>query len=153
MDMTTSQLLEFMRTHRLAVQASVSPANAAQAAVVGFAVTNAFELVFDTLDTTRKLGNLRRNSRMAFVIGGLTAGDERTAQYEGVADEPKGVERERALVAYYAAWPDGPSRASWPGLVYVRVRPTWIRYSDFNQSPPIIVEFDGQELGAGALGK
>jgi hypothetical protein len=153
MDMTTSQLLEFMRTHRLAVQASVSPASAAQAAVVGFAVTNAFELVFDTLDTTRKLNNLRRNSRIAFVIGGLTAGDERTAQYEGVADEPVGAERERLKAAYYEAWPDGPSRASWPGLVYVRVRPTWIRYSDFNQSPPLIVEFDRKALGTEVRGE
>ena len=28
------------------------------------------------------------------------------------------------------------------GLIYVRSRPTWIRYSDFNQDPPLIVEFD-----------
>lgn len=153
MDMTTSQLLQFMREHRLAVQASVSPDGAAQAAVVGIAVTASFELVFDTLDSTRKLGNLRRNSRIAFVIGGSSAGDERTVQYEGVADEPKGAERERVLAAYYEAWPDGPSRANWPGLVYVRVRPTWIRFSDFNQSPPLIVEFDGTELRAEPPGK
>jgi hypothetical protein len=30
--------------------------------------------------------------------------------------------------------------------VYVRVRPTWIRFSDFNRDPPTIVEFDDQQL-------
>jgi hypothetical protein len=31
--------------------------------------------------------------------------------------------------------------AIWPGLIYVRARPTWIRYSDYNVDPPQIVEF------------
>jgi hypothetical protein len=109
-------------------------------------VTNAFELVFDTLATTRKAANLRRNQRMAFVIGGLDAGDERTVQYEGVADEPTGAELERLKSIYYSAFPDGPNRASWPGLIYVRVRPTWIRYSDYNVDPPEIVELGAEDL-------
>lgn len=145
--MTTADLLAFMRANRLAVQASVSTQSAAQAAVVGIAVTDAFELVFDTLDSTRKVANLRENSRLAFVIGGSTPGDERTVQYEGVADEPVGPERDRIRAAYFSVWPDGPARAKWPGITYVRVRPTWIRYSDFNGNPPLVVEFDEHQLG------
>jgi general stress protein 26 len=144
--MTTRELLEFMRTQRLAVQASVSPAGAAQAAVVGIAVSDELEIVFDTLETTRKVHNLRRNERIALVLGGLSPGDERTVQYEGVADEPGGTERERIKGIYYDAWPDGAARATWPGLVYVRVRPTWIRFSDFNCDPPQIVELDAAGL-------
>ena len=90
--MTRSELLRFMRGHSLAVQTSVSPAVAPQAAVVGIVVTDDFEVFFDTLDVTRKMHNLRRNPKIAFVIGGLTNGDERTVQYEGVADEPVGTE-------------------------------------------------------------
>ena len=144
--MTKSELLRFLRSHKLAVQASVSPARAPQSAVVGIAVTDAFELVFDTMDTTRKSANLRRNPRIAFVIGGFVEGDERSAQYEGMADEPQGPELERVKAAYFDVWPDGASRTSWPGLVYVRVRPTWIRFSDFNRAPPLIVEFDSDAL-------
>lgn len=147
--MTSSELLQFLRTQKLAVQASVSPEHAPQSAVVGIAVTDAFEIVFDTLDNTRKMANLRRNSRIAFVIGGLAEGDERTAQYEGLADEPQGSELDRVKGAYYDTWPDGRTRATWPGLVYVRVRPTWIRYSDFNRAPPMVVEFDARALLAG----
>src|SRR5262249_11225309 len=139
--MTRSELLQFMRGHLLAVQTSVSPAAAPQAAVVGIVVTDDFEIFFDTLDVTRKMHNLRRNPKIAFVIGGLTKEDERTVQYEGVADEPAGAELERLKEFYFIRFPDGRERQSWPGLVYVRARPIWIRYSDFNQTPPKIVEY------------
>ena len=139
--MTRSELLQFMRGHSLAVQASVSPSVAPQAAVVGMVVTDDFEVFFDTLEVTRKMHNLRRNPKIAFVIGGLTNGDERTVQYEGVADEPVGAELEHLKELYFIRFPDGRERQSWQGLVYVRARPTWIRYSDFNRTPPEIVEF------------
>lgn len=141
-----TELLEFMRTQRLAVQASSAPGGAPQAAVVGVAVTDGFEIVFDTLDTTRKACNLRASPRAAFVLGGWVGGDERTVQVEGIADEPTGAELERIKQAYFAVWPDGPARAAWPGLTYFRVRPTWIRFSDYNCTPPQIVEFTSEQL-------
>jgi hypothetical protein len=146
MPVDAPQLLAFLRRHRLAVQASVSGAPAAQAAVVGYAVTDRFEVVFDTLASSRKAQNLRLNDRIALVIGGTHDGDEQTVQYEGIADEPSGAELEVLKQAYYAVWPDGPSRLAWPGLIYVRVRPTWIRYSNFGANPPDIVEFSPEQL-------
>jgi general stress protein 26 len=146
--MNSLRLLEFMRLHRLAVQTSVSSAGRPQAAIVGFAVTDGFEIVFDTLQNTRKVQNLRGNSRAALVIGGWDAGDERTVQYEGPADEPAGRDLERLKQAYFAVYPDGVSRAHWPGLIYVRVKPEWIRYSDYNRNPPEIVEFTREDLAA-----
>lgn len=67
--MTTSELLEFLRAQRLAVQASVAAGNSVQAALMGIAVTDAFELVFDTIDSSRKCRNLRRVPNVTFVIG------------------------------------------------------------------------------------
>jgi general stress protein 26 len=138
--MTTDGLLEFMRTQRLAVQASVGESGEPQAALVGIAVSDSLEVIFDSVDTTRKVHNLRRNTKVAFVIGGWARGDERTVQYQGVADEPAGDELERIRTIYFAAWPDGPARLSWPGIVYIRVRPTWIRYTDFTSDPPDVIE-------------
>jgi hypothetical protein len=138
---TRADVLAFMRSHSLAVQASVSASSSPQAAVVGFIVTDGFEIFFDTLDSTRKVLNLRQNSAIALVIGGLVSGDERTVQYEGLADEPKGVELDALKAQYFRRFPDGAARQSWPGLTYVRARPRWLRFSDFNQTPPDIVEF------------
>ena len=140
--MTHAELVQFMRGHRWAVQTSVSRSGAPQAALVGVVVTDDLEVFFDTLEITRKVANLRGNPKIAFVVGGWNDGDERTVQYEGVVDEPGGAELEHLKEIYFGRFPDGRQRQSWPGLVYVRARPTWIRYSDFNRAPPEIVEFD-----------
>ena len=146
--MTRDELLTFMRAHANVVQASVSPEGAPQAAIIGVAVADSFEIIFDSLDTTRKARNLALNPKIAFVIGGWTPGDERTVQYEGVVDRPGGTELETLKRIYYRAFPAGPQRLSWPGLIYLRARPTWIRYTDFGKSPVESVELDAGKLSA-----
>ena|SRR5579864_3780016 len=106
--MEKADVLKFMRTHSLGVQASVSTDSSPQAAVVGFVVSDDFEIIFDTVATTRKIVNLRQNPGCAFVIGGLTEVDERTVQYEGSADEPTGDEThsfERVVLRPLSRWP------------------------------------------------
>jgi hypothetical protein len=144
--MTRTELLEFMRTQTNAVQASVSPAGTAQVAVIGIAVTDSFEIVFDSVDTTRKVKNLLLNPSIAFVIGGWTPGDERTLQYEGIVDKPEGAELERLKDIYFAKFPTGRRTLSWPGIIYLRVRPTWIRYRDFDKVPATILELDAEQI-------
>ena len=104
---------------------------------MGIAVTPALEIVFDTLDSTRKYKNLIKRPTCSFVVGW---GGEKTVQYEGIATEPTGAELERCQEAYFSVWPDGLARMSWPGIAYFFVRPTWIRYSDYDQNPPLIEE-------------
>ncbi len=138
--LTRAELLAFVRAHRIAVQSTTSPAGPPQAAVVGIAVTDDLEIVFDTLGTTRKVENLRRDPRVALVIGW---DQEQTAQIEGIADEPHGKDLERLTEVYFRAYPDGIERQSWKGIAYVRVRPTWARYSDFRGADGArIVEID-----------
>lgn len=142
--MTRTQVLEFIRGHALGVQASVSPAGQPQAAVVGFVVTETFELFFDTTDATRKAANLRAHAHVAFVIGGVGDG-ARTVQYEGVVDEPVGPVLAALQTLYFSRFPDGPERAAWPGITYFRVRPRWIRLSDYATTPPAVTEFTFDE--------
>jgi len=144
--MDQAALLEFIKRHRMAVQASVSTAGAPQAAVVAIVVGDGFEILFDTLETSRKVGNLRQNPKIALVIGGWTPGDKRSVQYEGIADEPSGAELDRLKRLRFGRVLDEGSPESWPGLTYVRVRPTWIRFGDFNQTPPEVVEFVAEDL-------
>jgi pyridoxine/pyridoxamine 5'-phosphate oxidase len=126
--MTRDELLAFIGRHRYAVQASIAADGAPQAAVIGIAVTDELEVVFDTLGNTRKAGNLRRDARIALVVGW---DEEQTVQLEGRADEPQGDELARLKQVYFAAFPDGPERESWAGITYFRVRIEWARYSDF----------------------
>ena len=137
--MTRSEALSFLRRHRFCVQTSASVAGVPQAAVVGFAVSDDLEIVFDTLDSTRKIGNLARNPQVALVVG--CGPEEQTAQIQGVADLPAGADLERLKKVYFAAWPDGVTRERWEGIRYVRVRLTWFRFSDFaHPGGPRVVE-------------
>lgn len=125
--MDRSGLLTFLQNHRLCVQASVASLGGPQAAVVGYAVSDRLELIFDTLSSTRKAQNLRRDPRVAIVIWD----GEQTLQMEGLADEPSADELLRLKPIYLAAFPDGVEREAWPGITYLRVRPHWARFSDF----------------------
>lgn len=138
--MNELDILTFIRGYRWAIEATSSATLAPQAAIIGIAVSEQLELVFDTLSSSRKAVNLRSNPRIALVIGGWNEGDARTLQYEGIADFPAGSELERLQQVYFSAFPDGPTRLSWPGITYVRVKPAWVRYSDFRVEPPVITE-------------
>ena len=142
--MTRDELVRFLRRYKLAVQSSVAPGGAPQAAIVGFAVSDELEIVFDTVESTRKHANLRADPRIALVIGW---DDAITAQIEGMADFPQGAELERIRECYFVVYPDGRDRLAWPGITHVRVRPHWVRYSDFTQDPPRIVELAADQLG------
>lgn len=129
--MTRGELLAFLHKHRLAVVSTIHD-GAPQAAVVGIAVTDDLEIIFDTLTTSRKYNNLRSDPRAALVIGWDA---EQTVQVEGVAAFPTGAELAACKQVYFATWPDGPERETWPNIGYVRVRPKWARYSDFGVVP------------------
>jgi len=110
-----------------------------QSALVGFGVTPEFEIIFDTVSSSRKFENLARDPRAAFVIG--WEGEE-TVQFEGVARQISSTELGPYHEIYFRAFPEGPARLKWKGITYYVVAPKWIRYSDFNQSPPEIKEFN-----------
>jgi hypothetical protein len=138
--MTETDLCAFLARHRLGVLGTICHTETPQSALVGIAVTPRLEIIFDTVKSSRKYPNLVARPGCSFVIGGWGAG-EQTVQYEGEAEELKSPELERYQEIYFKTWPDGPARMSWPGIVYFVVRPTWIRYSDFDQNPPLIREF------------
>jgi hypothetical protein len=135
--MDKTSIYAFMTGYRYGVVSSIATNRAPQSALVVIAVTPELEIVFDTLNSTRKYKNLIKRPSCSFVVGW---GGEKTVQYEGVAAEPKGEELERCQEAYFTVWPDGLARMSWPGIAYFVVRPKWIRYSDYDQSPPLIEE-------------
>src|SRR5262245_1325720 len=108
-------LLEFLRAHRYAVLATRPPRHGAHAAVVGIAVSDNFELVFDTVASSRKAHNIDGDGRVALVIGGAD-GEERTVQYEGWAELLPTADIRFVEELYFQVFPDGRDRLSWPGI-------------------------------------
>jgi Pyridoxamine 5'-phosphate oxidase len=136
--MTTPELFDFIHAQKLGVLGTISPEGTPQSSLVGIAVTPQLEIIFDTVKSSRKYRNLAANPACSFSIGWS---GEVTIQYEGRAIEPSDDELSRYQAVYFRKWPDGPDRLGWPGITYFVVRPTWIRYSDFDQRPPLIQEF------------
>ena len=136
--MDKSRLLEFLRSNRLGVLSTIGPKGEPQSALVGIAIAPEFEVVFDTVSSSRKFANLARDPRAAFVIGW---DGEITVQFEGLARQISSTELGRYHEIYFNAFPDGPARLKWEGITYYVVAPKWIRYSDFDKSPPESVEF------------
>jgi general stress protein 26 len=135
--MTKEDHFRFIGRHKLGVLATISPSGEPQAAVVGIAVTADLELVFDTVKTSRKYQNLTANPAIAFVIGG---DEEITVQYEGEAEELQAATHQEYFDTYFEKWPECRDHLKWPGIVHFKVRPKWIRYSDFNRESFQITE-------------
>ena len=134
---TSDELLAFVRRRGLAVLASCHPSGGPEAALVGVAATDQGEIVLDTLRQSRKYRNLLANPAVALVVG---LDDEVTVQLEGIADTPTGEVLRRCKDAYFEQFPDGRARAEDSNVAHVRVRITWLRYSDFRPAPARIEE-------------
>jgi uncharacterized pyridoxamine 5'-phosphate oxidase family protein len=141
--MTTTDLHAFLKGCKLGVLGTIGPDNRPQSSLVGIAVGKKLEIIFDTLNSTRKYRNLVARPACSFAIGWS---GEQTAQYEGEAMELTGSELRRCQEVYFEAWPECRSHLSWTGITYFVVRPRWIRFSDFDQRPPLIQEFLEEDI-------
>ena len=136
--MITKELIyQFITGQKLGVVSTVNSNGKPESAVVGIAVSESLDIIFDTVKASRKYKNILNNADIALVIGW---DNEITVQYEGTAEVlGDGDEAQQLREIYYEIYPDGRERAAtWPGLVHIKVTPNWIRYSDFNE--PMVIE-------------
>jgi pyridoxine/pyridoxamine 5'-phosphate oxidase len=129
-----ASLIDFIAAQDLAAVSYLSPEGTPQSAVVAIAVTPDLEIVFDTVNSSRKYRNLKARPECSIVVWT----GEITLQYEGIAEE---TVDDHYKEAYFKKLPDGRDRLSWLGIAYFVVRPKWVRYSDFKASPRLIEEF------------
>lgn len=149
--MDKAELLSYIRARKLAVVGTTGPDGRPQGALVGVAVTDGFQIIFDTTSDSRKHQNLQRDARIAVTFAGP---GEQTLQVEGRASPVSVTAESDALYreAYYLAWPDGRERRTWPKIAYWRIDPDWVCFSDYERGP-IIVEFEGlNKLGYSEAG-
>lgn len=133
---------EFLSRGNAAVISTVSECGRPEAALINYGVTHDLSLIFETLATSRKSANLMRNPYTALVIG---FDDTRgTCQYEGIVDRPEEDVLPELLEDYFSAHPNGLAHRGWPGLIYLRVTPTWIRISNYRERWKI-EEWESQE--------
>lgn len=131
-----ADFVDFVRTYRQAVVATVSPEGAPEAALVEMAVTVDGDLVFDTKTEARKVNNLSHDPRAAIVVGW---GGRVSIQVEGEAEVLTGDERAELAGLYAEQFPQRPPVNDL--FTLYRVRPGWLRYCEAAPvGPPLVVE-------------
>ncbi|MBO0825229.1 MAG: pyridoxamine 5'-phosphate oxidase family protein [Actinobacteria bacterium] len=123
--MTRDEFVEFVRSARLGVVATVSAEGHAEAALVELAVTGDGEVVFDTKTGARKVANIAGNPSVALVVGWDSGV---SVQVEGQAEVLSGAEREKYGRVYLEQFPG--ARALLDEFALIRVIPRWLRLYD-----------------------
>lgn len=129
MDEQKKKVLEFIRSQELGVISAVTPAGLPEAAVIGISEMDDLSLIFGTFNTYRKYKNIKANQNVAFVIGWGNA----TIQYEGVARELEGSEREEAKQIHTKKSPHSAKFGDLAEQHFFKVTPKWIRYTDYSR--------------------
>jgi DNA-binding winged helix-turn-helix (wHTH) protein/general stress protein 26 len=130
----------FARLHRLAVIATVSPDGQPQSAVVRIVVTDSFELIIDARRGSRKVQNLSANPKVGVTLGWDML---QTLQIDGLGEILADDALADAKHDYAAQYPESyRARQALPDLVYIRVTPTWMRFTDFRTNPANVFTLD-----------
>jgi pyridoxine/pyridoxamine 5'-phosphate oxidase len=109
--MTRAQFVAFVRAARQGVVATVDVRGNPEAALVGLAVTDEAEVIFDSLTEKRKVRNIGAHPRVALVVGwdnGVSV------QVEGSADIVSGAERGSYGEVYLSQFPGARALAGCP---------------------------------------
>ena len=126
--MLQRDLIDYVRARGDAVVSTLGPDGEPQAAYLSITATDAGELVFDAKAGSRKVANLRRDPRIAVVVGGA---DGTTLQLQGVADFPSGAVLQSCADAYLTAFPQFAESLQSDAVVVIRVTVDWARFGDY----------------------
>ncbi|GAA1957065.1 pyridoxamine 5'-phosphate oxidase family protein [Agromyces allii] len=145
--MDRSELIAHVRANGDAVVSTLGPDGAPQAAYLSITATDRGELVFNARGGSRKIANLRRDPRIAVVVGGS---DKTTLQVQGTAEvlAQGGDEDARAAAAYGEAFPWFAESLARTEFELVLVRLDWARFGDYREGPPVVVEIDLAGFGS-----
>lgn len=135
------RVLNFLQSKepKLCVLATTSTKGEPECAVMGYAVLDDLSIVLCTDKSSRKVTNLRKNPKVALTFGWTF--EELNIQYEGLAQLAEVGERLKTCEEiYFNAHPESIEFKGIPETIYIKVKPTWYRLSDYNIDPPLIEE-------------
>lgn len=138
--MTLEDMLTRANTTNIMTIATVGENGEPQAATVEFCVQGN-DILFDSVETSRKVNNIERGSHVALV---MMPSETSTIQLQGEAVALTGDERARAVEVYLTKIPRASAWINNTDVKVFSVRLTWARYTDVSTHP-----WDVQELTLG----
>lgn len=127
-------ILDLLKQQTHMVLATTNKQENPQAALVGFGEAEDLSLIFGTDKTTRKYQNIQHNPHVACVIGY----DEKiSVQYEGTVSLFEEEELKKYKQYYFTKTPSSKKYETYENQIYLKITPTWIRYTNYNQPKQI----------------
>lgn len=128
--------LEFMKEHQAGVLATVDADGQPHASAVYYLCDDDFNIYFLTPLNTRKSVSIKKNPKVAFVVGRQDA--PQTVQLEGVAQEIQYEEEKTKKVSDLVGVLMGASKFYPPitkldkaEIVLYWIQPKWVRWADY----------------------
>lgn len=138
--MTDKQtVLDFVKKNSLCVLSTATLSGKTESAVMAYTVKDDFTILMSTETTTRKYPNILENFQASVVIGGLS--NDPSVQLDGQIKVLQGPQADDAKNTILSLHPDMAAYINTPNTKFLAFTPVWLRYSDFSQNPPEIVEF------------
>jgi len=133
-------VLAFVKKNSFCVLSTATLSGKPESAVMSYTTKDDFTILISTETTTRKYPNILANPQASVVIGGLNS--DPSAQLDGQIKVLQGPSADEAKTIILSVHPDMAAYVNTPNTKFLAFTPVWLRYSDFSQNPPEIVEFD-----------
>lgn len=145
-DSEKTEVLGFLRGNAMGVISTLhQDTGAPESAVIAFAETSDFQLIFQTFNTARKYKNIYADARISFVTGWETEKSRQiTFQYEGLARELDSSTDEYEKYRTIFEQKETPCTSDFlnnPRSRLFVVSPIWFGYSDYRTDIPRVIEY------------
>ncbi|MBU1104947.1 pyridoxamine 5'-phosphate oxidase family protein [Candidatus Parcubacteria bacterium] len=131
-------VLAFLKSRELCVLATADASGKTQAATMAYVAKDDFSLLFSTDATTRKMANIKVNSKASVVVG--CENDNPTVQIDGditqVVDDSGAAKERDYMLQVHPEWKDYVADGT-----ILRFVPSWTKYSNHATNPPEVLEF------------
>jgi len=135
-------ILDFIKTSRVSVLATVLGNGSPHAAAMHYSHSvNPLEIYFSVDKTSLKCQSLlKKKKNKASVVIGFSEQDWLTLQIDGLISIVSDREKLKSVkLIHYKKNPSSKEFENNPNTIFLRFKPKWIRYTDFNFEPPRII--------------
>lgn len=139
--MNRDELVKYLQKRpKLCVLATSTKKAKPECSVLSYAVEDDLSIILSTHKSSRKCTYIKENSQVALVFG--WAFNQPNIQYEGVASIiEEGEEYKEYEKLFFSANPYARVFKK-PETIFIVVKPTWIRWTNFMHIPPEIKEIN-----------
>ena len=129
------KVLKFLQGQGLCVLATAGKDGKPEAATVSYVVKDDFSLLINTDTTTRKYKNIEENDHVAVVVA-AGEGANPNVQIDGTIEKLDDAAAAKAKEYTLKLHPEWKDYYESPTGVWYKIKPSWMRYSDFSGQPP-----------------